>query len=157
MGGGLGARSLYRMRKIMKYLFIIVISWIMFSCEGKIQNNDEAVAVDKEDATVQTVDTLETDDESLVSSVFPESPFEGYFKEYQIGDYVHALFILKDSSLVSLWLPNDNIIDINYIKDKLNNSKGRLIMIFYDVQSKFIPEAGDTIKLEIIKSIEIIK
>ena len=141
----------------MKYLFIIVISWIMFSCDGKIQNKVEAVAADKEDATVQTVDTLETDDESLVSSVFPESPFEGYFKEYQIGDYVHALFILKDSSLVSLWLPNDNIIDINYIKDKLNNSKGRLIKIFYDVQSKFIPEAGDIIKLKIIKSIELIK
>ena len=145
------------MRKFMKYLFIIVISLIMFSCDGKIQNKDEPVSADKEDATVQTVDTLETDDEIIVYSDVPKSPFEGYFKEYQTGDYVHAIFMLKDKSLVSLWLPNDNIIDINYIKDKLNNSKGRLIKIFYDVQSKFIPEAGDTIKLEIIKSIEIIK
>ena len=129
----------------------------MFSCDGKIQNKVEVVAADKEDATVQTVDTLETDDESLVSSVFPESPFEGYFKEYQIGDYVHALFILKDSSLVSLWLPNDNIIDINRIKDKLDNSNSKLLKISYEIKSVYIPEARDTIKIKLIKSIKVIK
>ena len=144
------------MKIIFKIIVLVFLFCLLISCGNKKQDNLESTNNNTHQVVKNPIDSTESfnkpDFQRIVYVDVPQSPFNGYFENFEIGDYVHALFKLNDSSVVSLWLPNSVLIE-----EKLKNSKGKMLKIFYELKTEFLPEAGDSIKIEVIKSIKIIE
>ena len=115
------------------------------SCQPDTKNNNINSDVKTDSAKIDESNNIQED-------IFPNNPFEGYFVKYEVGDYVHIIFQLLDSTEVSLWMSNDSTIE-----KALNNNMSSLFKVYYKTHTKFIWEAGDSVKIEIIESIEVME
>ena len=139
----------------MKILVLLTLFVFISNCQQNSQNDNNTSEIKTDSVNKESkISSPKIDESNYVHEdiIFPSSPFEGYFVKYEVGDYVHAIFMLLDSTEVSLWMPNNSTIE-----KKLNNNKASLFKVYYKIHTDFIPEAEDSVQMEIIKSIEIIE
>lgn len=132
----------------MKYISSTVLFLGLLQCckqPNNINKQLEPNSIKTESQKLSTEDYAE-------DTPLPPSPFYGYFVSFTEGDYYHAVFKLLDSTHTSLWMP-----DNKNIERMLINNKRKLLKISYTITRDYIPEAGDTITMEFIKTIEVIK
>lgn len=142
----------------MKYLITVILILVLVGCtktsndKGNIKPSAPTQEKIKNDSIQLTIDDLVSEDTNQEDAPLPKSPFVGYFKFFTEGDYYHAVFKLMDSTKTSLWMPNDK-----NIERQLIDNRNKLLRISYYIKKDFVPEAGDTMKMEFIKSIEVVK